>query len=215
MRYYILCLLTLLFSISHAQIQDQFFVDDVESIAYITMNICEDANAKVSSVTLVKEKTTYANDLYIKYLRKELLSIQFYSNSEFKNTCYDVTFSFVNSKYKEKKLNDEECNACAKFKKGRFKYENVMLNNIIIDRNRSVQKETTEEGKSVFSVEWISDCSYILTYKKSTYPRRKHLKGEQIYVDIIDVLEGDRYVYRAEFSFKNKKYFGVLKRIKK
>ncbi len=214
MRYYILYVLTFLFSTSHAQIQDQFFVDDVESIAYVTMNVCEDANAKVSSVTLVADKTTYANDLYIKYIRKKLLSIQFYSNSAYKNTCYEVIFSFINSKYKEKKLNDEDCNACKKFKKGRFQYENMTLNNIIIERNRSTQKEINGEVQSVFSIEWISNCSYIMTYKKSTRPRMKHLKGEQIYVDIIDVLDDGRYVYKSEASFRKGIHYGILKKIK-
>lgn len=213
MRTNLIYILLLVSSTIYGQIQDQFFVNDVENIAYITMNICEDADAKISSVTLVEAKTTYANDSYIQHIRKQLLGLQFYPDSKFKNTCYDITYSFINNKYKKKKLNEEECNACVKFKKGRFTYENPMLSEILIERNRKVQKEIYKEYKSVFSIEWISNCSYIMTYKKSTRPRMKHLKGEQIYVDIIDVLEDGSYVYRSEASFRKETYFGVLKKI--
>lgn len=201
------------FSKTHAQGQSQFFVDDVESIAYITVKVCVDTDAKVSSVAVVKDKTTYNNNTYTEYIKQSLMGITYFKSSNHKEYCYDRTYSFINSKYKKKKLNEADCNACKKFKKGVFKYAYIAFSDVRVERNHRVQKEIVPEGMSVFSIKWISNCSYILSYKRSSFPEREHLKDEEIYVDIIDVLDDTSYVYKTEASFRQGTHYGIFKKI--
>ncbi|WP_146169861.1 hypothetical protein [Kordia periserrulae] len=189
-------------------------MDDVESIAYITMNICVDTDAKVSNIKLVEDKTTYANDTFIEYIRTKLQTVQFKENSDLKNTCFDVSVRFINRKYKEKKLKEDDCSACEKFKEGEFRYGAEEFKDIKVVRKRNIQKEIRKDNVSVFKITWVSNCSYILTYKKTSHPKRKHLVDDEIYVEIIDVLNDDSYVCKITASFTSGIDYGIFKKIK-
>jgi hypothetical protein len=79
----ILLLLALLFSFNtYGQVQKRFFVEDIESIEYVTVNFCVNNEAKISEVTIVADKTTYVNRYNIEQLRQYLLSIEYYPNSK-------------------------------------------------------------------------------------------------------------------------------------
>ncbi|WP_418637661.1 hypothetical protein [Winogradskyella sp.] len=204
----------LVFSNIFGQVQKKFFVDDVKSIEYVTVNFCVNDEAKISEVTILQDKTTYENEYNIEQLRQYLLGVQYYPDSKLRNNCYDSTFEFINSTYEKKSLNKDECNACEKFKTGIYKYKNILYQDTKIKRKRKVQREIFKGGKQIYYIKWISDCHYVLTYKRMTEPRLKHLIGKEIDVEIIDVLDDGSYVYKSKANFEEKTDFGIIKKIK-
>jgi hypothetical protein len=204
----------LVFSNTFGQVQKKFFVEDVKSVEYVTVNFCVNDEAKISEVTIVSDKTTYENEYNIEQLRQYLLGVQYHSDSKLKNNCYDSTFEFINDKYENKSLNEEECKACEKFKTGIYEYKHVLYRDTKIKRKRKVQREIFKDGKQIYYIKWISDCHYVLTYKKMTEPRLKHLIGKEIDVEIIDVLDDGSYVYKSKANFEEKTDFGIIKKIK-
>ncbi len=192
----------------------KFFVEDVKSVEYVTVNFCVNNEAKISEVTIVADKTTYENKYNIEQLRQYLLGIQYYPESKLKNNCYDSTFEFINSSYEKKSLTKDESNACEKFKTGVYEYKHVLLKGTKIKRKRKVQRELGKEGKQIYDIKWLSDCTYVLTYKRMAEQPLKHLIGKEIQVEIIDILEDQSYVYRSKANFEEKTGYGVIKKIK-
>jgi hypothetical protein len=209
----ILLLALLVFTNTFGQVQKKFFVEDVKSVEYVTVNFCVNNEAKISEVTILTNKTTYKNEYNIEQLRQYLLGIQYYPDSKLKNNCYDSTFEFINNKYENKSLNEEECKACEKFKTGIYEYKHVLYRDTKIKRKRKVQREVFKGGKQIYYIKWISGCHYVLTYKKMTEPRLKHLIGKEIDVQIIDVLEDGSYVYRSKANFEEKVDYGIIKKV--
>ena len=203
----------LVFSNTYGQVQKIFFVEDVKSVDYVTVNFCVNDEAKISEVTIVADKTTYKNEYNIEQLRQYLLGIQYYPDSKLKNNCYNSTFEYINSSYEKKSLNKDECNTCEKFKTGLYEYQHVLYKDTKIKRKRKVQSEIFKGGKQIYYIKWISNCHYILTYKKMTEPRLKHLIGKEIYIEIIDVLDNGSYVYRSKANFDKKTDYGIIIKI--
>jgi hypothetical protein len=210
----ILIIVLLVFTNSYGQVQKKFFVEDVKSVEYVTVNFCVNNEAKISEVTIIADKTTYENEYNIEQLRQYLLGIEYYPDSKLKNNCYDSTFEFINNEYEYKTLNETECNACENFKTGIYKYKNVLYRNTKVKRRRKIQREVFKDGKQIYYIKWISNCHYVLTYKKMTEPRLEHLIGKEIDVEIIDVLDDGSYVYKSKASFEEKTDFGIIKKIK-
>ncbi|UNY99871.1 hypothetical protein MQE36_05860 [Zhouia spongiae] len=209
---YLLALLV--FSNTFGQVQKKFFVEDVKSIEYVTVNFCVNDQAKISEVTIVADKTTYENEYNIEQLRQYLLGVQYYPDSKLKNNCYDSTFEFINSSYEKKSLNKNVCDACKKFQNGHYKYKHVLYKDTKIKRKRKVQREIGIEDKQIYYIKWLSDCTYVLTYKRMTEPRLKHLIGKEINVEIIDILDDGSYVYRSIANFQEKTDYGIIKKMK-
>jgi hypothetical protein len=210
----ILIIVLLVFANSYGQVQKKFFVEDVKSVEYVTVNFCVNNEAKISEVTIIADKTTYENEYNIEQLRQYLLGIEYYPDSKLKNNCYDSTFEFINNEYEYKTLNETECNACENFKTGIYKYKNVLYRNTKVKRRRKIQREVFKDGKQIYYIKWISNCHYVLTYKRMTEPRLKHLIGKEIDVKIIDVLDDGSYVYKAKANFEEKTDFGVIMKVK-
>jgi hypothetical protein len=210
----ILIIVLLVFANSYGQVQKKFFVEDVKSVEYVTLNFCVNNEAKISEVTIIADKTTYENEYNIEQLRQYLLGIEYYPDSKLKNNCYDSTFEFINNEYEYKILNETECNACENFKTGIYKYKNVLYRNTKVKRRRKIQREVFKDGKQIYYIKWISNCHYVLTYKRMTEPRLKHLIGKEIDVKIIDVLDDGSYVYKSKPNFEEKTDFGVIMKIK-
>jgi hypothetical protein len=210
----ILIIVLLVFANSYGQVQKKFFVEDVKSVEYVTVNFCVNNEAKISEVTIIADKTTYENKYNIEQLRQYLLEIEYYPDSKLKNNCYDSTFEFINNEYEYKTLNETECNACENFKTGIYKYKNVLYRNTKVKRRRKIQREVFKDGKQIYYIKWISNCHYVLTYKRMTEPRLKHLIGKEIDVKIIDVLDDGSYVYKAKANFEEKTDFGVIMKVK-
>lgn len=81
---------------------------------------------------------------------------------------------------------------CSYFRTGTFSYADKEMPYRIV-RNESVQIETnTDTGDELHtSIEWKSDCEYILTYIKIKYPKRdmNYLLGTKIFVKILETNE--------------------------
>ncbi|MDY8135457.1 hypothetical protein [Aquimarina sp. 2201CG5-10] len=214
MRYKIIFLLLLITSSIYGQVQKKFFVKDVESLEYVTVKFCVDNEAKISEVTIVEESTTYKNDYNIEQLRQYLLGIQYYEDSKLKNNCYNSTFEFINEKYEKKHLNEVECKACEKFKSGLYRYKHVLYRDTKIKRKRKIQREIGKEDKQIYFIKWLNNCTYILTYKRMSEQRLKHLLGKEIHVEIIDVLDNGDYLYRSKANFEDKVDYGVIRPVK-
>jgi hypothetical protein len=197
-----------------AQVQKKFFVDDVISIEYVTVNYCVNDAAQIDEVTIVSDKTTYDNTYNIEELKQYLLTIEFYSDSKLRNGCYNSTFEFINSSYQKKRLTEEESSVCKNFHKGVYEYKHVLFRNTKIKRGRRIQRELEKENKQIYYIKWLSDNEYVLTYKRMTAPRFKHLIGKEIYVEIIDVLDDGSYVYRSKPSFEERIDYGVIKKVR-
>lgn len=89
---------------------------------------------------------------------------------------------------------------CLKFRTGTFKYIDSDLNHITITRNDSIQVEYNSKENTTIttSIEWTSQCEYILTYQDVTnYPYRDEILGKKIYVKI---LETDGDIYTSQVS---------------
>ncbi|MBU3013114.1 hypothetical protein KO506_17005 [Polaribacter vadi] len=210
----LLLLALLVFSNTFGQVQKTFFVEGVKNVEYVTVNFCVNDEAKISEVTIVADKTTYENEYNIEQLRQYLLGVQYYPESKLKNNCYDSTFEFINSSYEKKSLNKDECNTCKKFRTGLYEYKHVLYKDTKIKRKRKVQREIGKEDKQIYYIKWLSGCIYVLTYKRMTEPRLKHLIGKEIHVEIIDILDDGNYVYRSKANFQEKTDYGIIKKVK-
>lgn len=196
-----------------SQVQKYFFVDDAEDVKYVTVNFCVDNEAKISEVTIIKNKTTYNNENNIELLRQYLLGIQYYPDSKLRNNCYDSTFEFINKNYRNQNLNKSECKACEKFKTGVYKYKHVLYGDVKIKRSKKIQKEISKNEKQIYKIKWITNCHYVLIYKKMTEQSLKHLIGKEIDIQIIDVLEDGSYVYKSKTNFEEKINYGIIKKV--
>ncbi|MFI1770145.1 hypothetical protein, partial [Thalassobellus citreus] len=210
----ILLLALLIFSNTYGQVQKKFFVEDEKNVKYVTVNFCVNDDAKISEVTIVADKTTYENEYNIEQLRQYLLGIQYYPDSKLKNNCHYSIFEFINNKYENKSLDEDECNTCEKFRTGLYQYTHVLVKDYKIKRKRKIQREIGKKDKQIYYIKWLSDCKYILTYKRMTDQRLKHLIGKEIEVEIIDILDDDSYVFSSKANFKEIFDYGIIKKIK-
>lgn len=87
---------------------------------------------------------------------------------------------------------------CLNFKTGTFKHIDLIDDNTIITRNDSIQVEINKNTgvKYTGTIEWLSDCKYLLTYTDVNDDSRKNVIGMKIYVDIISVTDSS-YKYSA------------------
>lgn len=197
-----------------SQVQKKFFVDDVLTVDYVTVNFCVGDDARINKVTIIEDKTTYLNKENIQNLKDYLLAIEYYPDSKLRGNCYDSTFEFINSSYQKLKLSEEDCQRCLKFSKGEYLYENVLYTKTKIKRRKRIQREiTTNNGRQIYRIKWNSNCNYILTYLRMSEDRYKHLIGKEILVEIIGILSNDRYVYKSTAEFDGNIVIGVMKRI--
>lgn len=197
-----------------SQVQKIFFVDDANGVDFVTVNFCVNDEAKIDKVIVIEEKSTYTNKYVIEQLREYLLAIQYYPDSKLKNNCYDSTFSFVNLKYKNSNFSKNECSIDKDFLKGRYSYKNPAFKKTIIKRGKRLQREKGNNNKQIYYIKWETACSYKLIYKRMTEKRLKKLIGEEIYVEILDVLPNDSYVYKSTVSYDDRVVYGVIKKEK-
>ena len=87
---------------------------------------------------------------------------------------------------------------CGDFRTGEFRYVEKDLNQKII-RNDTLQIEIGLNDKIEIhtSIEWTSDCDYVMTYKKIlNYPDDvSNVIGEKIYVSILETKDNWYKVY--------------------
>lgn len=197
-------------SIIQAQIQQYFFIDDVDIVEYLYVEICIGENGETTSVTKIPEKSTYKNELIINQIIEYRKGFDFLKGSKFSNSCFEYPFTIVNSKYQSLEMAESNCNS--DFAKGKYKYINPQFVNVNIKRRRRKQIEKTEDSKSVYKIEWTSKCNYVLTYLKVSKPESQYLVGQKMDVKIIDVLPNGNYVYYSNLS--DRTYgFGIMKKL--
>ena len=87
---------------------------------------------------------------------------------------------------------------CEKFKTGKFKYEDPNHGLIVVKRDKDSQVETTQQGKIEIhsTIKWLSECKYVLTYKKVVNADVPELIGDKMTVEIIEN-RGNKYTCRV------------------
>jgi len=195
-----------------AQIQDEFFVNDVNSIELLTVNFCVDNLGKTSSVVIIPEKTTYKNQENIAQVVAYRKGIEYYPDSKLRNNCYDFIFRFINARFENKKLEESKVSKCREFKNGIFKYNDGAYSDIIIERDEKFQIEKNQNDFSKYKIDWINDTNYMLTYLELSDKNLQYLIGEKIHVEIIEILEDGSYVYKSNLLDRTR-ITGIIKRI--
>ncbi|MCC7303307.1 MAG: hypothetical protein IT233_11755 [Bacteroidia bacterium] len=90
---------------------------------------------------------------------------------------------------------------CNKFKEGTFIYPTL-------PGKKSVRKGKIQESwdystkQMIWSVKWVNDCEYILTFRKALVKDINFRKGDKIHVKIVRT-EGNCYL--SELTFYNRK----------
>lgn len=197
-------------TLTFSQIQQYFFVADVEVVEYLYVKICIGENGETTSVTEIPERTTYKNKEIIQQIIDYRLGIDFLKGSKYSNKCFDYPFTIVNSKYQSLEMTNTDC--VTHFGNGKYRYINPEYQDVKIKRGKRKQIEKTKVSKSVYKIEWVSPCNYVLTYLKVSKPEYEYLIGQKIDVKIIDVLENGNYVYYANLSDRTYQ-FGEMKKL--
>jgi hypothetical protein len=83
---------------------------------------------------------------------------------------------------------------CADFKIGSFEYSDPKFSEWKVNRTDSTQTEISSKSRIEIhsSIEWKTDCEYILTYKKVLNFDAKEIIGKTITVKILET-KSDRY----------------------
>jgi len=202
-----------LYLTTNAQVQDEFFVDDANNIEILTVNFCVDNFGKTSSVTVIPEKTTYKNQENIQKVVEYRKGIEYYPDSKLRNNCYDYIFKFINPKFKDKKLDSSKISKCLEFRSGTFKYNDGSYSDVIIERDDEFQLEKSQDDVSKYKIDWIDETNYTLTYLEVSNRKLDYLIGQKIYVEIIEILDDDSYVYKSNLLDRTL-ITGIIKRIK-
>ncbi|EDP96275.1 hypothetical protein U8527_09190 [Kordia algicida OT-1] len=105
-------------------------------------------------------------------------------------------------------------NNCRKYFKGKWKYEKYDAEYIYVVREEKVQRAYMENGKYYyeFSINWLSDCSYELTYVGTNSPNPAVAKiGEKFSVEITNINDS---ITEYKTIFREKTDVGRMVRMK-
>lgn len=213
MKKKVLIIFLLLFCSSiKSQIQSNFFVEDAKGVDFVRFKLCVNNEAKIYSAEVIKSESTYSNQFVINQLKEYFLSIEFYSESKFKNDCFKTTSKLINSKYENIKPENIEIST-DKFLKGKYKYKNPFYNKTIIKRNKRIQREIGK-NKQIYFIKWLSKTKYILIYKRMTEKSLKKYIGKKINVEILGVLPDKKsYVYKSTAEHFDWVTYGVIQKV--
>ena len=137
MRKIIFLIFILQSSLTFSQIQQYFYVDDVEVVEYLYVKICIGENGETTSVTEIPERTTYKNKEIIQQIIDYRKGIDFLKGSKYSNKCFDYPFTIVNSKYQSLEMTNADC--LADFGKGKYRYINPEYQDVRIKRRKRKQ----------------------------------------------------------------------------
>lgn len=204
-----------LFSINvHSQIMTRYFIDGVDVVDYVTLEICADSTNGIIKVKLIAEKTTHKNQFNIDQLVDYIKSFDYPKDGPLIGRCGNLTFSFINPEFENLKLNEKEIEECSKFRTGNFSYHHINHQNTKIKRRKKIQKEISHKSRQIYFINWTSNSTYTLTYKRMSDDNLKALIGETIEVEILKLLDNDGYVYKAT-SPNGIVYHGAIYKSKK
>ncbi len=128
--------------------------------------------------------------------------------------CGNLTFSFINPEFENLKLNENEIKECSKFRLGNYSYHHINHKETKIKRRKRIQKEKSFKSRQIYSINWTSNSTYTLTYKRMSDDNLKTLIGKKIEVEILKLLDNDGYVYKSK-SPKGIVYYGAIYKSKK
>jgi hypothetical protein len=109
------------------------------------------------------------------------------------------------------KMNNE-FSGCQDFKTGKFKQ---VINDSVTyfyQRNDTTQIETYGEGKSIFKINWLNDCRYILTLIETNNPYAQDYIGFKMTVNIYDT-KNDSCKFMYHYDNDENIYEGELIKI--
>jgi len=191
-------LLPLLFftSISFSQIKDTFYVNDVKTIEYVTVNYSVDKNGQINKVILIPKMTTYKNDNALKKVTSFLKNFEYELDSELINNNIDFTFLFVNKKYENSTLDESDYSKCSEYKTGQFRYKDVRVSETEINRGREIQKEKNNNIDAELEITWNNPCEYELEFINVRRKENQYLIGVKMKTKIIGLLKNS-YIYKT------------------
>ena len=192
----------------------RYFIDGVDIVDYVTLEICADSINGITNVKLIKEKTTHKNQSNIDQLVDYIKTFNYPKDGPLIGRCGNLTFSFINPEFENLKLNEKEIEQCSKFRIGNFSYHHINHLDTKIKRRKKTQKEISYKSRQIYSINWTSNSTYTLTYKRMSDDNLKTLIGEKIEVEILKLLDNDGYVYKST-SPKGIVYYGAIYKSKK
>ena len=193
----------------HSQILTRYFIEGVENVDYVTLEICVDSIHGINKVKLIEEKTTHKERLNIDYIIEYIKVFNYPKDGPLMNKCGELTFTFINPEFEKMKLKDYETKECSKFRLGDYNYQHINFTNTKIKRGKRIQKEISHRGRQIYDIKWTSNSTYILTYKRMSEDSFKSLIGKQIDVEIIKLIDDNGYVYKST-SPNGMIYYGVI-----
>ncbi|WP_229720526.1 hypothetical protein [Winogradskyella helgolandensis] len=192
----------------------RYFIEGVEIVDYVTLEICADSINGINNVELIAKKTTHKNQANIDQLVDYIKSFDYPKDGPLIGRCGNLTFSFMNPEFENLKLNENEIEECSKFRFGNYSYHHINHQDTKIKRRKKIQKEKSYKSRQIYSINWTSNSTYTLTYKRMSDDNLKNLIGEKIEVEILKLLDNDGYVYRST-SPKGIVYYGAIYKSKK
>lgn len=200
----------IIFSINlHSQIITRYFIEGVDIVDYVTLEICADSLTGINNVKLITEKTTHKNQINIDQLIYVIKSFDYPKDGPLIGKCGNLTFSLINPEFENLKLNDAEIKECSNFKIGNYSYSHINHLDTKIKRSKKTQKEISFRGRQIYSIKWTSNNNYVLTYKRMSDDNLKTLIGQKIEVEIIKLIENNGYVYKS-ISPNGIEFFGAI-----
>ena len=86
---------------------------------------------------------------------------------------------------------------CSDFRTGKFKYEDPNYGLVVVMRSKDYQVEVINRKVALHStIEWISNCKFLLTHVKIEGVNMPHLIGKKVTVEIIET-DYDSYTCRV------------------
>ena len=133
------------------------------------------------------------------------------------NENWQHVYYFVNEKYKTKTLTAKNQEYCKVFHKGNYRYHNpAYINTKIIRRKkRQIEKSPDKNQRQVYKINWVNNHIYTLETLKLPLEKDKHKIVGLIYVEIIEVIDKNTYLYkcyRTDIEDKNIIY-GIISKV--
>lgn len=208
--------LNLFFFLGFIQITlSQTFVDDVDKVAVVVIDYCVNESGERYNIEINKEKTTYNNEGWKQGCLQHFKDASLIYPMKMVNECWQSVYYFVNSKYKTFELKESDKMKCKVFHKGEFKYENPAYSNtkIIRRKRKQIEKSPDKNQRQVYRIKWIKDHIYTLKTLKLPLEKDKHKIGRLIYVEIIEFLDENTYLYKAYEKGDDNVIYGIINKV--
>jgi sRNA-binding carbon storage regulator CsrA len=78
---------------------------------------------------------------------------------------------------------------CKRFHTGTFRFSDPRFKNVEVKRTENWQSETdtTDDSEIAGTIEWISPCKYVLTFKTQKNAKVEHMIGKKITTEILEI----------------------------